>query len=156
METDEGLYDLENLDQVSPLPEGQRVCYTLALRNNASPVATGLAQDVSSLHPPSFSESQFDVILRRQRPRHRHAGGLKLTSSPSRFLSLSNEFEFAGWGSVSYIELSNDDLQRGETRIQEDNDEPILGSWMASAVAANDLFGGVFYAFPPLVAIAGI
>ena len=112
--------------------------------------------DTVSVYPPSFAESQFEVILRRQRTRHRTNGGLKLTASPSRFLTLSNDFEFAGWGNVSYIELSDEDLRKGEETIKRDKEGPILGPWMASAVEANEVFGSVFYAFPPVAAAAGV
>lgn len=112
--------------------------------------------EVPSIRPPSFAESQFDVILRRQRARTRHDGGLKLTASPSRFHNLSNAFEFAGWGTVSYLELPPEEYRQAESTAMKDNDRPLMGPWMASSVAANDIFGGVFYAFPPIVASAGI
>lgn len=106
--------------------------------------------------PPSFAESQFDIILRRQHTRNTASGGLKLSSAPSRFLNLSDAFEFAGWGTVSYLELSAENLQHGELSVLEDVHRPILGVWMASAVAANEVLGGVFYALPPVVAVAGV
>lgn len=40
--------------------------------------------------------------------------------------------------------------------MKEDKEGPVLGPWIASAVAANEVFGSVFYAFPPVVAVAGI
>src|SRR5882672_4193393 len=61
--------------------------------------------------PPSFVESQFYVILRRQRYRLNHKNALKFTNRPSRFHTLSNDFEFAGWGSVQYLELSEDNIR---------------------------------------------
>ena len=127
--------------------------YSFRITNSAS------IQDVSSVQSvllPSFAESQFDVILRRQRPRLKENGGLKMTASPSRFHTLSNDFEFAGWGSVSYLELTEDDIRKGEETGKQDKSVPILGPWMASAVAANEVFGSVFYAFPPVIASAGI
>ncbi len=105
-------------------------------------------------HPPSFAQSQFDVILRRQVCRQTHSGALKLNAAPSRFLNLSNKFEFAGWGNVSYLELSPQDLQTGDNLICKERDGPVLGEWMASAVAANDVLGSVFYALPPLFAVS--
>ena len=117
-------------------------------------LATGRNPD--SDHPPSFAESQFDVIRRRQRTRYTQSGGLKVTASPSRFLNLPDDHEFAGWGTVSYLELTDEDIQRGEAVLKADNDSPIFGPWTASAVAANEIFGSVFYAFAPVVAVAGV
>lgn len=108
------------------------------------------------VYPPSFSESQSDANPHRLRTRQRTKGGLKLTTSPSRFLILSNDFEFAGWGSVFYVEFSDEDLRKGEEVVKQDREGPVFGPWMASAVAANEVFGSVFYAFPPVVAAAGV
>ncbi|TDL27804.1 hypothetical protein BD410DRAFT_893978 [Rickenella mellea] len=119
-------------------------------------IAESNSPHIRAGHPPSFAESQFDVILRRQRARRVNSGALKFTDSPSRFLNLSNDFEFAGWGTVTYTELSADDLRGGELTIQNDHGHPILGEWMASAVAANDVLGSVFYALPTLVSVAGV
>ncbi|KAL5497753.1 hypothetical protein ACEPAH_2684 [Sanghuangporus vaninii] len=120
------------------------------------PVSVQDGSSVQSLPLPSFAESQFDFILRRQRSRHKENGGLKLTASFSRFNTLSNDFEFARWGSVSYLEFTEDDVRKGEETIKQDKSGPVLGPWMASAVAANEVFGSVFYAFPPVIASAGV
>jgi hypothetical protein len=92
------------------------------------------------------------VVLRRQRQRH----GLKLTSVPSRFLNLSNEFEFAGWGSVSHVKLSPEDYLRGEEVVKSVEDARILGQWTASALAGNAILGGVFYTLPAVASVAGV
>lgn len=57
---------------------------------------------------------------------------------------------------MSYIELSDADIMKGEEVIKREKDAPIFGPWIASAVAANEVFGSVFYAFPPVVAVAGV
>ena len=102
--------------------------------------------------PPSFASSQFDIILRRQRQRQ----GLKLTNVPSRFLNLSHDFEFAGWGSVSRVKLSPEDYFKGEATVKSAREGRILGQWTASALAANDILGGVFYTLPAVFAVAGV
>ncbi|KAI5116511.1 hypothetical protein M0805_001866 [Coniferiporia weirii] len=124
--------------------------------------STETTTDVLLSHPSipygaaSFcTGAQFDIILRRQRARPQQNGGLKFSASPSRFQLLSNDFEFSGWGSVSYLLLSSDDLQKGEITVKQDKGGPVLGPWTASAVAANEVFGSVFYAFPPVIAVAG-
>jgi hypothetical protein len=70
---------------------------------------------------PSFGESQFDIILRRQRMRPKDGGGQKFTNVPSRLLNLPNDFEFSGWGSVSHLHLdTNDHIQGDETLAGKD------------------------------------
>jgi hypothetical protein len=49
--------------------------------------------DESIAAPPSFAESQFHTIVRRQRPRDT---GLKIPNIPSRYPNLLHDFEFAG------------------------------------------------------------
>ncbi|RDB17279.1 hypothetical protein Hypma_001728 [Hypsizygus marmoreus] len=106
--------------------------------------------------PPSFAESQFDIVLRRQRLRPKEGGGIKLTALPSRFLNLTNDFEFAGWGSFMNVTLSKDDHQVGEQRLQELRRQQILGQFTASALAGNAVLGSVFYALPAVVAVSSI
>jgi hypothetical protein len=51
-----------------------------------------------SIHvPPSFAESQFATIVRRQRPRDT---ALKISNVPSRYPNLLHDFEFAGYKSL--------------------------------------------------------
>ncbi|GLB39740.1 putative amino acid permease [Lyophyllum shimeji] len=106
--------------------------------------------------PPSFRDSQFDVILRRQRMRPTEGGGLKLTALPSRFLNLPNDFEFAGWGSVSRITLDKEDQKAGEERLSEIRGQSVLGQFTASALAGNAVLGSVFYALPAVVAVSSV
>ncbi|KLO06622.1 hypothetical protein SCHPADRAFT_923138 [Schizopora paradoxa] len=145
-------------ENISNFPE---VLGTSSLNRDAavSHLATieeGRMNDASSIHPPSFSESQFDVILRRQRPRSRKHNGLKVTATPSRFVHACDHFEFAGWGSVSYLDLTPEDISFGEAKCKIVAEAPTVGPWTASAVAANDVCGSVFYAFPAVVAVAGV
>lgn len=51
-------------------------------------------QDESVHAPPSFAESQFAAIVRRQRP---HDTALKTSNVPSRYPNLPRDFEFAGY-----------------------------------------------------------
>ncbi|KAF7967053.1 hypothetical protein HWV62_35981 [Athelia sp. TMB] len=102
--------------------------------------------------PPTFRESQFDIILRRQRP----APGLKSTTIPSRFLNLSNEFEFAGWGTRTTLQLSPEDHENGQETLQNIASSKILGQIMGSGLAGNDILGGVFYTIPAVSAVAGV
>jgi hypothetical protein len=102
--------------------------------------------------PPSFCESQFDIILRRRRPRH----VLKFSNVPSRFLNLSNDFEFAGWGGITRLQLTSEDHARGEEKLRSVAEQKILGQFMASGLAGNDILGGVFYTIPAVVAAAGV
>ncbi|KAF5384450.1 hypothetical protein D9615_003405 [Tricholomella constricta] len=105
---------------------------------------------------PSFRESQFDVILRRQRMRPKEGGGLKLTALPSRFLNLTNDFEFAGWGSLVRLTLDKEDQKAGEESLQEIRRQRVLGQFTASALAGNAVLGSVFYALPAVVAVSSV
>ncbi|KAF9238909.1 amino acid permease-domain-containing protein [Melanogaster broomeanus] len=78
------------------------------------------------------------------------------TTFPSRFLNLSNDFEFAGWGSIFRIELSQDDLSHGNNTLRDLRRKQVLGQFGASALAANDILGGVFYTIPTVFAISGV
>jgi hypothetical protein len=105
--------------------------------------------------PPSFREAQFDVILRRQRPRPKD-GGIKFPGVPSRFLNLSSDFEFAGWGSFSRLKLNAEDHYAGENISQAIRNEKILGQFTASALAGNAVLGGIFYTLPTVVMVSSI
>ncbi|KAG5732915.1 hypothetical protein E4T56_gene8432, partial [Termitomyces sp. T112] len=106
--------------------------------------------------PPSFTDSQFDIIVRRQRLRPRDGGGRKMTALPSRFLHLSNDFEFAGWGSLMRMTLTEDDRKEGESRLQEIRRQSVLGQFTASALAGNAVLGSVFYALPAVVVVSSV
>ena len=102
--------------------------------------------------PPSFPESKFDIILRCQRPHP----GLKVTNIPSHFINLSNDFEFAGWGLLLWFKLSSKDHERGEAMMGFLEGQKILGVFLVSALAGNDILGGVFYMLPAVVAVTSV
>ncbi|KIK96888.1 hypothetical protein PAXRUDRAFT_768751 [Paxillus rubicundulus Ve08.2h10] len=121
----------------------------------ASKTTAGNADSTAcSALPPSFYDSQFDIILRRQRTRA--AGQPKFRTVPSRFLNLTNDFEFAGWGSIFRIALSQENLEHGNNTLHDLRTQQVLGQFEASALAANDIFGGVFYTIPSVFAISGV
>jgi len=107
-----------------------------------------------SPHPPSFDQSQYDIVLRRQRARQE--GKLKFTAVPSRFLNLTNDFEFAGWGSISRLKFTPEDICQGELTLSNFRMQQVLGQFTASAIAANDMLGSVFYTLPSVIAVAGV
>jgi hypothetical protein len=90
--------------------------------------------------------------LRRKRPRP----GLKINNVPSRFLNLSHDFEFAGWGSITYLKLTPEDIRCGEEMVRSIGEQKILGQFLASGLAGNDILGGVFYTLPAVVAVASV
>lgn len=102
------------------------------LTHKFKPVAPVISQN-----PPSFNESQYDIILRRQRVRPTTGPSLKSTTVPSRFLNLPNDFEFAGWGTFNKIQLQDADYVAGEAQVKEKNDMKILGQYTASGLAGN-------------------
>ena len=96
------------------------------------------------------------MILRRQRNRPADNSGLKdFSVIPSRFLNLSNSFEFAGWGTIRKVQLSREDYSAAETALDRLKNERILGQFTAAALAGNAVLGSVFYAFPAVVVVAG-
>lgn len=107
--------------------------------------------------PPSFRDSQFGIVLRRQRLRPADNSGLKNSDAyPSRFIHLSNTFEFAGWGSVTRLKLPGDALRAGTARVEALREGQVLGQFTASALAGNAVLGSVFYALPAVVAVGGV
>lgn len=112
-----------------------------------------VSSGVSAL--PSFESSQFDVVLRRQRQRPPQGGGVKLTAVPSRFLNLSRDWEFAGWGSISHVHLSAENIRAGEEVIRRKRDKQTLGHLLASSFPGNDILGGIFYTIPAVLAVSG-
>ncbi|KNZ79290.1 hypothetical protein J132_03765 [Termitomyces sp. J132] len=79
-----------------------------------------------------------------------------MTALPSRFLHLSNDFEFAGWGSLMRMTLTEDDRKEGESRLQEIRRQSVLGQFTASALAGNAVLGSVFYALPAVVVVSSV
>ncbi|KAJ6545327.1 amino acid permease-domain-containing protein [Mycena capillaripes] len=124
------------------------------------PIARSTASDVVSTQPadpPTFRESRFDIILRRQRTRPPHGGGLKDTlATSSRFLNLSSDFEFAGWGSFLKLKLTDEDHTVGEERLQRIRRARLLGQFTGTALPGNAVLGSVFYALPAVVAVSGV
>ncbi|KAJ7159241.1 amino acid permease-domain-containing protein [Mycena crocata] len=111
----------------------------------------------ASADPPSFRESQFDIILRRQRTRPRDGGGLKHTlATSSRFLNLSSDFEFAGWGSFIKLKLTSTDHAVASERLQRIRSARLLGQFTGTALPGNAVLGSVFYSLPAIVAVCGV
>ncbi|KAF5383499.1 hypothetical protein D9757_006168 [Collybiopsis confluens] len=105
---------------------------------------------LSSPDPPTFNESQFDIILRRQRVRPSTRPFLKSTAVPSRFINLPNDFEFAGWGTLLNLTLDHEDYAAGKALVEKKDAIRILGQFTASALAGN------FYALPAVVGVASV
>ncbi|KAG7451572.1 AAAP amino acid permease [Guyanagaster necrorhizus] len=108
------------------------------------------------MEPPSFQESRYDVILRHRRNRPEDGGGLKSTTVPSRFLNLSSDFEFCGWGSFFQFKLTAKEHDAGDVRVRTARDAKVLGQFTASALAGNAVLGSVFYALPAVVAVSSV
>lgn len=103
-------------------------------------------------------DSQFtQVILRRQRLRPPDNSGIKKYGTfPSRFINLTDSFEFAGWGSITRLKLCDRDRLAGIISIETVGKNHILGEFTASALAGNAVLGSVFYALPAVIAVGGI
>ncbi|TKY90086.1 hypothetical protein EX895_000084 [Sporisorium graminicola] len=175
----------------------------------------------SYLRPPSFAESQFATIIRRQRKRRivsptnnqqyaavssildleastptdtppsnqlpyaaraddanatelgwtnaLRRGELKATldchhdvptttlvsDRQDPLMATHRAWEFAGWGSISLLELPASPLNSDNPRTAQ---PPRLqfGQWKASALAGNAVTGSVFYALPAVVAVSSV
>ena len=118
------------------------------------PKATVNPSSCASALSSVSDQEQFDIVLRRQRTRT--SGKPKFKAVPSRFLNLTDDFEFAGWGSIFKITLSQDDLSHGHNALLALQNQRVLGQFTASALAANDILGGVFYTIPNVFAISGV
>lgn len=54
------------------------------------------------------------------------------------------------------MELSPDDLRKGNTDVQAARREKKLGQFTAAVLAGNAILGSVFYALPAVVAVANV
>ncbi|KAJ7770096.1 hypothetical protein B0H16DRAFT_1673410 [Mycena metata] len=99
---------------------------------------------------------RHSIILRRQTKRPQGGGGLKHASVPSRFLNLSRDFEFAGWGLFSKMTLTSDDHVPGNETQGSPSHSRLLGQFTATALAGNNVLGGVFYTLPAVLAVSGV
>ncbi|KAH9959164.1 amino acid permease-domain-containing protein [Russula dissimulans] len=102
---------------------------------------------------PSFAQSEFYTIVRRQL-RQRDSDGLEMKVPHSRVPQLNAEWEFSGWGSMRYLDISPEDLRNAEARLSKPRE--VLGHISAMSVSGNDVSGSVFYAFPLVFAAAGV
>lgn len=125
-----------------------------ALVDSSEPKVSVNPSSYTGRLPSTPDEKQFDIVCRRQRSRT--SGEPKCKAVPSRFLNLSDDFEFAGWGSIFRIALSQDDLSHGHNALLDLGNQRVLGPFVASALAANDILGGVFYTIPSVFAVSGV
>ncbi|KAL0094978.1 amino acid permease-domain-containing protein [Phycomyces blakesleeanus] len=107
--------------------------------------------DIAERLPPSFAESEFHHIQRRQVNTARGTL-LKWSEVPSRYPNLSNAWEFAGWGSTYYMELEPSDIDQFHTTRDK---RTLIGQWRATSIAGNDLIASVLYSIGPCVLQAG-
>lgn len=52
--------------------------------------------------------------------------------------------------------LTSEDHERGEETLKALKEQKILGQFMASGLAGNDILGGVFYSLPAVVAVSSV
>ncbi|CAE7052581.1 unnamed protein product [Rhizoctonia solani] len=119
----------------------------------AAATCPGIQENESGVYnqpPPSFAQSEFETIIRRQRVGGHH----KLVPTPSRFPRVANEWEFSGWGKVLYIEITDEQLKEGDQRMSEP--EIQMGQFRSSSISGNGVVGSIFYAFPAVAAVASI
>ncbi|KAI7862731.1 amino acid permease-domain-containing protein [Spinellus fusiger] len=107
--------------------------------------------EIEDRPPPSFAESEFHHIQQHQT---RKAGNslLKWSDVPSRYPSLNNAWEFAGWGSTYYMEIEDSDIVHFHSDRESKH---LIGQWRATSIAGNDLIASVLYSIGPCVLQAG-
>lgn len=80
-------------------------------------------------------------------------------SGPARAGPL-NSYEFAGWGSMSMLEISEQEVGTARRQIAErpstGSGAALLGQFRAMAIAGNAVTGSIFYALPSVFAVSGV
>ena len=149
----QALHEVARWIAIQPPGKGVVECQTISC--NVPFIFKAVPSQYSTL-PPSFQDAQFDIILRRQRLRPKEGGGSKFDALPSRFLNLTNKFEFAGWGTLTHLRLVQEDRDSGEAKLKDIRCQSLLGQFTASALAGNAVLGSVFYALPAVVAVSSV
>jgi len=57
---------------------------------------------------------------------------------------------------VTSLKLTEEDRDAGKVRIECMKKRRVLGQFTASALAGNDILGGIFYVIPAVVGVGGI
>ncbi|KAI0798140.1 amino acid permease-domain-containing protein [Abortiporus biennis] len=81
---------------------------------------------------------------------------MKFSPVPSRFLNLTNTFEFSGWGTLTRTKFDSATISKGEEDLQNIRRRRTLGQFTASALAGNAVLGSVFYALPAVVVVSSV
>ncbi|KAJ9122139.1 hypothetical protein QFC24_004367 [Naganishia onofrii] len=103
--------------------------------------------------PPSFARSEFETIVRHLRNRSPYKAA---TSKPKFPDNLDYAWQFAGWGQLSYLDLTKQELKEAEVRLAVELDRPKLDQYRATSIAGNAVWGSVFYSLPAICAVADI
>ncbi|KAG0290877.1 hypothetical protein BGZ98_003260 [Dissophora globulifera] len=106
------------------------------------------------LPPPSFAESELLTIQRRQiNPRFlevnydgRMIKWVESSNSKSATGPKEDEWEFAGWGSTYFLDVTRADADRASQR----KGRTLVGVLQGIGIAGNDVVGSVFYAVGPV------
>lgn len=138
----------------------------------SGPISTGVSHRGG--RTPSYAQSQYETVVRRQRIHnalkiphrlYRTATVDSATSDaeeggePHYPPRVAREFDFAGWGTMSFAEISEEEVNSARIAREEkrrEAGEGALGAWRAAGVAGVAVAGSPLYAFPALVGVAGI
>ncbi|KAG0301362.1 hypothetical protein BGZ99_003448, partial [Dissophora globulifera] len=113
---------------------------------------------IGMLPPPSFAESELLTIQRRQiNPRFlevnddgRMIKWVESSNSKSATGPKEDEWEFAGWGSTYFLDVTRADADRASQR----KGRTLVGVLQGIGIAGNDVVGSVFYAVGPVTVAA--
>jgi hypothetical protein len=120
----------------------------------SSTIATPLSTNALPSGLSTAASSQIYTVTRYQRSRLTQR--LKFTSQPSIFQSLTNDWEFAGWGGTEHVRLTDQEIAAAQARRAHEAAQRVLGQWKASAVAGNDVVGSPVYSIPAVVALSSV
>lgn len=117
--------------------------------------------DPSSTDDPFTTDTGWKNALRRGELKAtlHHNNDVPITTLASErqdpLMAIHRAWEFAGWGSISLLELPPSISRSDTTAIHEPR--PLqLGQWKASAIAGNAVTGSVFYALPAVVVVSSV
>lgn len=136
------------------------------------PLSTGVSTN-RAVRTPSYQQSQYETVIRRQRIHN----ALKIPQRLYRTATMDSnedenaegnssyppktvhEWEFSGWGTMTFSEVSEDEVRKAQVVRENERrkaGEGSLGAWRAAGVAGVAVAGSPLYAFPALVGVAGI
>ncbi|KAI1304416.1 hypothetical protein EDD11_005108 [Mortierella claussenii] len=143
-----------SIDFLDPQPGHSTRRRTISVEFTGHECDLPLRSSVGRLPPPSFAESELLTIQRRQiNPRFLEVNEdgrmIKWVESSNSKLATGrndDEWEFAGWGSTYFLDVTRADVDIASQR----RSRTLVGVLRGIGIAGNDVVGSVFYAVGPV------